>query len=293
MKIALALGGGGLRGAAHVSVLRALEAASVPIHIVTGTSAGAIIGALYAAGKSPDEILHFLRRTNPRRWFAADSTGLGLFSTDGIRRVLRAEIGGDARIEELPRRFACVAVDLAGHCERVFDRGSLADAVCASAAFPGLYAPLQMDGHMYADGGILNPVPFDIARQMGADRVLAVDLGTLEEEFVPQIPLHRRRGEALGVTLLFHTISRQKAYRVVDRAIGIMGWQIRQHKMKQAPPDALICPRVQKIGLMDFQMMEDALRAGEIAAQEALPQIQALLKPERFGWLERLKRVKR
>ncbi len=276
MKIGIALGGGGARGFAHIGVLRVLESARIPIDLIAGTSAGAIIGALYAAGKSPDDIEALVRDLRLRHWMTRDRTGMGLFSTDGFRRIIESAIGAGKRIEELPRRFFAVAVDLDAEEETVFETGDVASAVCASAAFPGILAPVKIGDCYYIDGGALNPVPFDVLRYRGADVVLAVDLGADEPIFTAGNLRHRRDAWFFQLIL---TAEQQKIFRVVARVIGIMTRQVRLQKLKQAPPDFTIYPNVQNIGLMDFDLVEEGVAAGAQAAQEALPQIVALIYP--------------
>ncbi len=277
MKLGLALGGGGAKGIAHVGVLRVLERARVPIHCIAGTSAGAIVGALYAAGKTPDEIEQLMRRLKLRDWLARDASGMGLFSTDGFRRVIESAIGADARIEHLPRRFAAVAVEMESQREVVFDVGRVADAVCASCAFPIVLAPAQFGGRHYLDGGLLNPVPFDVPRRLGAERVLAVDLAADEPSFTAH-PAALRRPEAILFRFIF-TAEQQKIFRVGARAISIMTQPARTLKQMQTPPDLTIYPDVQKIGLVDFDLMDISLVAGETAMRDALPQLERILQP--------------
>lgn len=281
LKIGLALSGGGAKGMAHIGALRVLEAARAPIDIVAGTSAGAIVGALYAAGKSPDDIERLMRQLNLRQWFARDRTGMGLFSTDGIRRIICTQVGKDTRIQDLPRAFACVAVDLDSRQEVIFDSGPVADAVCASAAYPGLFAPVQIAGRFLVDGGVLNPVPFDVTRRLGAERVIAIDLAA-DEPFFTSSGSRNKQHDGWLFRLLFKA-ERQKTLRVVARSIGIMTHELRVRKIEQAPAELIIYPDVQGIGLMDFDLVDACLAAGESAARDALPQIERIVMPPR-GW---------
>lgn len=278
MKIGIALGGGGAKGLAHLGALRVLESAGVKIEIVTGTSAGALIGALFAAGKSLDEIEALARLWTLRQFLTRDRTGTGLFSTDGIRHVIEIELGRNRRIEELPRTFACVAVDLDSQAEVVFDSGCIADAVCASAAFPGFFAPVSLDDRRLIDGGTLNPVPCDVARQLGAERVIAVDLSADEPVFTTA-GTRPFNPDSLLVTAIVSTAEKRKLVRVMARAIGIMGKRVRESKLAESPPDAIIRPEVQNVGLLDFDLTDECLAAGEIAARDALDQIQTLIMP--------------
>ncbi len=294
MKIGIALGGGGAKGVAHIGVLRVLESVGVKIDVIVGTSAGAIAGALYAAGKSADEIEQAIRRLTLRQLLARDRTGMGLFSTDGIRRVIENEIGAATRIEDLPRAFAAVAVDMDSGEEVAFDRGSVADAVCASAAFPGLFAPVHIDGRCHLDGGVTNPVPFDVVWRMGADRVLAVDLGADDPMFT--VALAHRRGGDLWYRLLC-TAESQGVVRVASRAIGIMAMQMRLQKMRQLPPDVTVYPDVQGVGLLDFDLARECIAAGEQAARAAMPQIIEVTRMPNWRyqsrrWLAQIRRTK-
>ncbi len=292
MKVGIALGGGGARGIAHISALRVLESAHIPIDIVTGTSAGAIIGSLYATGTSLDEIEALIRRSGLRHWLTRDRTGMGLFSTDGIRRILESEIGKGRRIEDLPGRFAAISVDIDSHQEVVSDSGLVADAVCASAAFPGLFAPVKIGERYLIDGGALNPVPFDTARRMGADVVIAIDLGAEEPLFTAGSLYQNRRNGWFFQMLL--TAEQQKIFRAVARAIGIMTRQLRAHKFKQSPPDLIIYPDVRNVGLLDFDLVDVCLAAGESATRAALPQVETLCSPSiKMQWRRTWKKIAR
>ncbi len=275
MKIGVALGGGGAKGLAHVGVLRVLDSAGIHIDIIAGTSAGAIAGSLYAAGKTPDEIELLIQGLRMQQLLTRDRTGMGFFSTDGIHRLIETAIGKATRIEDLPIQFIAMAVDVDSSAETAFDSGSVADAVCASAAFPGLFAPVEIDGRFYFDGGVTNSVPFDVVRRRGASRVLAVDLGSDDPVFTIQFP--HRRGSAWFYRLLF-VAGNQSIVRVATRAIGVMSRQIRMQKLKEFPPDLILHPLVQHVGMMDFDLSQDCIHAGEQAARDALPQIERVLK---------------
>ncbi len=264
---------------AHVTVLRVLESAHVPIDIIVGTSAGAIVGALYAAGKSPEEIQRLARTWSAHKWFGRDTTGMGLFSTGGIRRVIDSALGEDTHIEDLPRKFACVAVDIESRKQVVFQSGPVSDAVCASAAYPGLFAPVRIANCYYFDGGVLNPVPFDVARQLGADRVIASDLGVQEPFFSGLSETGLRPSNVLWQW--WYTMSHQPIFRIIERSVGIMSEEIRNQRLNAAPPDVMITPAVYNIGLLDFGLIEECFSAGEKAAIERLSEIERVVHPDK------------
>ena len=176
--VALALSGGGARGFAHIGVIRALLEAGVPIDVITGTSMGAMVGALCALGHAPDDILTRCRRwTTHRPW--TDFT-LPLASIVRGRRVRRAlqELLGEARIEDLWLPFACVSANLTRGLSVTHRRGPLTPLVLASNSVPGLAPPVLYEGDIHVDGGVLDNLPVLAARAMGAGRVIAVDVGS-------------------------------------------------------------------------------------------------------------------
>lgn len=261
---------------AHTGVLQVLDEARVPIDVIVGTSAGAIVGALYAGGMSGREIKKYSQSLSFRKWFARDTSGMGLFSTDGMRRIVETALGSDVNIEDLAKPFACVAVDLDSQQEVIFDSGPLADAVCASSAYPGLFAPVKIGNRVCFDGGVLNPVPFDVVRRYGADYVIAVDLGLQEPFFSALGEMRVKRGSFLGQW--FEQVARNNVIRVVERSLGIMSMQLRDNKLHQSPPDLMITPRVHNVGMLDFDQGEACCAEGEVAARLVQPQLERLLQ---------------
>jgi NTE family protein len=226
---------------------------------------------------------HIIRTTPLRQWFGRDRSGMGLFSTDGIRDVFESILGKDAQIENLPRRFGAVAVDIETQSEVVFDSGPVIDAVCASAAYPGLFAPVRIQERLFIDGGTLNPVPFDVVRRLGGEYVVAVDLWA-PEPFTLQPPT---RPSLLWQ--LFNAIPNAKIFRVVDRSIAVMMLGMRNAKMRIARPDILLTPKLQNVGLLDFDRIDVAMAEGQVVARDALDQIQREARLPR--WLYRSKKL--
>ena len=174
-RLALVLSAGCLRGYAHIGVLKALEEAGIRPDLVVGASAGAIVGALYAAGRSPTEIERAGDRlvvADLKRWALSRR---GLWRGDALESLLRSLLPV-ARIEHFPIRFAAVATDVASGRLAVFERGDAARAAHASAAMPGLFVPARIDGRWYADAGLRSPLPVRVARELGAQTVLAVNI---------------------------------------------------------------------------------------------------------------------
>jgi NTE family protein len=172
---ALVLGGGGCRGYGHIGVLRVLERERLRPVLVVGSSSGALVGALYAAGLPVDEIERFGERMSPnllRDWVFPK---LGVFGGDRIRRFVVERVG-ERKIQDLPMRFAAVATDLKTGTMKILSEGDLGRAVQASSSIPGLLEPVRIDGGIYVDGNLSAPVPVRAARKLGARRVVAVDV---------------------------------------------------------------------------------------------------------------------
>lgn len=255
LKIALALGGGAARGFAHIGVIKALEAQGIVPDIVVGTSAGSVVGALYAAGLSGFEL-----------------QGLALPMEEGMladwtlpnRGVLKGEVLQDfinrtvknLPIQRLPRPLGVVASDLQSGEMVLFRRGDTGMAVRASSAVPGVFQPVEIGGRDYVDGGLTSPVPAQAARSMGADFVIAVDISNVV------------RRERLAGTL-----------DVLLQTFAIMGHAISRHELEDA--DIVIRPRTAAVSTTDFEGRHLAILEGEKAAAAILPQLKAKLAQAR------------
>ncbi len=247
--VALVLGGGGLRGFAHVGVLRALEEAGITPDIIVGTSAGAVVGAAYASGLTPAQIESAGRDVRLSSLIDWTLDSGGIMRGNNLAHWIDTMTGG-VPIEQFPRRFAAVATDLQSEQAVLLDRGTPGDAIRASAAVPGMNVPVPYaNGHLI-DGGVTSLVPVKFAHAMGADFVIAVD-----------IYCHGRRSEGLG------------APAVIRRVMHTQSCLIAAPEMAEA--DVLIAPvaTVSRMSARDEQ--ERAIQAGYEAARAALPRILA------------------
>lgn len=175
--LGLALGGGGALGAAHVGVLQVLTQRDIKPDLVVGTSAGAVIGAAYAAGMDLDELEEAVISSS---WgdFGTFSfaPGIGLLDADGLRATIDRVVGRHLLIEDLPIRFGAVATDLATREVVLIDHGSVADAVCASISVPGIFRPTRLNGQLLVDGGVMQNLPLEATFEAGARHVIGVRL---------------------------------------------------------------------------------------------------------------------
>lgn len=173
--LGLALGGGAARGFAHIGALKALDDAGISPQFVAGTSVGSLVGALYCAGRRWSEILAKAEGMDWRDLVTLTFPRLGVVKPEGLRDLLE-ELVGQRSVEELPIPFAAVAVDLVSAREVVLDSGPVSRAVLASCSIPGVFVPVLEEDSVLVDGGVLNAVPADVVRRMGAEFVIAVDL---------------------------------------------------------------------------------------------------------------------
>ncbi|HEY76657.1 MAG TPA: patatin-like phospholipase family protein [Thermoflexia bacterium] len=273
-RVGLALSGGGVRGLAHIGVLKVLEQEGIPIHFLAGTSMGGFIAAAYAAGFSPADLeAEALQFSNPRHLIGFLERSLprrGLVAADKIEGYLRERLG-DATFDRLRLPLALVAVDLNSGEKVVLREGSVVEAVRATTALPGVFPPVERDGQLLVDGGLLDNLPADVVREMGADVVIAVDVSTDEKAvaFFAEA-LQRRRFVPEGLVELME---------VLWRSVMVMQQEANRRSLEAANPDVLIRPPIPAgvMVLSGFGRAAEVIRAGEVAAQEALPRIRRLL----------------
>lgn len=249
-RIALALGGGAAKGFAHVGVIRQLEKAGLRADIVAGTSAGAVVGAIYASGLSGEQLYRRALAMNEDDLKDFTLSASGFLKGDKLQAFINRQVGRK-RIEQLPRRFAAVATNFDTGERSPFTQGDTGLAVRASAAIPNVFQPVSIKGRRYVDGGLVSPVPVVTARELGADIVIAVDISSK--------PVQRKSG-------LFGTL---------DQSLTIMNQAALQLELKQA--DVILRPRVLGVGAADFDQRSRAIREGEKVGREAIPVIRRVL----------------
>jgi len=244
-RVGLALGGGGARGIAHIGVLAELEAENIPVHLIAGTSAGSLVGALYAAGLSPDQLLALAQRTTWRDLVHLTLPRVGLVNAEPMQTLLN-DIFGNGNIEDLPIPFAAVTCDLVTGQEVVITKGNIAVAVRASCSIPGIFVPVPHGNYLLVDGGLVNGVPVSVAKSMGSNMTIAV---RLNQGVTPSQHLHNIFG-------------------ILAQAAEIM-----QRSQHMAEPDILISPDITNHSMADLNRVLPAYFAGRTATQAALPDI--------------------
>lgn len=256
-KIALVLGGGAARGFAHIGVIRALEQEKIPVDLVVGTSVGSLIGAIYAADRNSFELEWTAFQLEKEDLFDFGVlnavTGMGLAKGDKLEAWVQKHIRTQD-IEKLRLPFAAVATDLNWGHKVVLDRGSVAKAVRASSAIPGVFQPVAHQGKFLVDGGVVDNIPISVARAKGADLVIAVDISANLGN--PNIT------NLLGVTL---------------QATNIMFALNVERSKKDA--DVLITPQgIGDVGTLDFTQKKRCMVSGMQAGQQAVPAIRKAIQ---------------
>ena len=273
IQIGLALSGGGAKGIAHIGVLKVLEEARIPVHMVAGTSMGGVVAAIYAAGRSAAEIEQLLRSLRLIDIAQRDRTGLGLLSQGKIASRLREVLGGDLTFDQLKLPLALVAVDLETGEEVVIRDGSVVEGVLATTALPIIFPPLRWNGRWLVDGGMLNPLPFDVVRRMGADRVIAVHtLHDLSDILETEPPPGGHGAEAI-IRLLLYRSRWTPLLNVSERSMGIMSRKLIEQRMRESPPDLMLEVPLKGVGLFDLDQVDVCLRAGEETARQHLSEL--------------------
>lgn len=248
-KIALALGGGAAKGFSHVGVIKALEAQGINVDIVVGTSAGSVVGSLYAAGYSGFDLQKMAMQLEQ------DSVGDFVLPSRGFIKgeLLQNFINKSVQnrpIEKLNKPFAAIATDLQSGERMVFRRGNTGMAVRASSSVPGVFRPVNINGRDYVDGGLTSPVPVAAAREMGGDVVIAVDISSKPE--------YTKVEGTLDILL---------------QTANIMGQRISEYELAGA--DVVVRPKVLQMGSAEFEKKHEAILEGEKALQAVLPAIRS------------------
>ena len=280
-RIGLALGGGGARGLAHIGVLRVLKEESIPIDLVVGTSAGALVGGAFASGINPDELERkaeeYLNspefQSSAMKGFeaahASEAQGLtqriqsflknhyyvvqamfkpGILSNEEFQETINYFIP-DIQIEDMPIRFRAVATDLVSGAQIIFSKGSLRQAVGASCAVPGAIEPLEEGERLLSDGGIISLIPSSVAREQGADVVIAV---AVDRGLSPREDL-------------------RTVVDIYQRASEIMGEKLKEYELAAA--NVVILPDVGELHWSNFSQAMNLIKEGEMAAQRKMEDI--------------------
>ncbi len=250
--VALALGGGASKGFAHIGIIKVLKENNIPVKVVTGTSAGSIVGSLYASGMSPDRLeleAEILGKTDLVDLTLSSS---GFIKGEKLQNYINQKVG-NRPIQQLPIKFAAVATDFESGKAVAFNRGNVGQAVRASASIPNVFQPTTIGGRRYVDGGLSQPVPVSAAKKQGANFIIAVDISARPVKNV-----------------------NQGFFSYLDQTFNVMSIPLLQHELGQA--NVVIKPQVLEMGSIGgFDQKRRAIQLGEEAARAALPEIKRKL----------------
>ncbi len=300
MKLGLSLGGGGARGSATIGALMELDLLGIRPDLITGTSIGAIIGAMLSAGFTPNQMADLLRGVKPTSLYTLPQDGRSITSNERVEAMLAkrfVDFFGEAHFEGRPRQrptfadltipLAVVTTDLVTHQEVVIDEGDLVRALVASASVPVLFPPVPYADRMLVDGGMVNNLPVDVARSRGALFTIAVDLSyaapyTSElQQLKDKDNLFKVEWAELVSGKIFdralYSAARRPMWHVVTALMDIVTTQNSRLNSTFNPPDVLIRPYMGEIGLLDFHMADEGIEAGRKAVHRAAPDIERLL----------------
>ena len=253
-KVGLALGGGAARGFAHVGVIQVLEEAGLKPDLVVGTSAGSLVAALYASGRTPAQLQQVAETMEEAAFtdWTLPIFSRGMLRGEALARYVNAQVGGKL-IEQMALPLGIVATDLNTGSGVLFQRGDTGTAVRASSAVPALFLPVKIGSQEYVDGGLVSPVPVRYARQMGAELVIAVDISSAPE------------GNPAGDTL-----------QILLQTFAIMGKSINAYELREA--DVVVRPALAGVGSADFTARRRAIEAGRAAMLRLLPQVRSAME---------------
>ena len=248
-RVALALGGGAARGFAHIGVIQVLEENGIHVDLVTGTSAGSLVAAMYASGRNGKELETIALNMDESALTDWSFPGRGMIRGTALADYVRAQVGNRS-FDQMKMPLGIVATDLdSGHLI-LFRRGDVGTAVRASSAVPAVFQPVKLGTHEYVDGGLTSPVPVRSAREMGADVIIAVDIS--------QLPDGGATGDALHMLL---------------QTFSIMSRSINELELKEA--EIVLHPKLTGVAGTDFTLRKKNIEAGREAALAALPAIRA------------------
>jgi NTE family protein len=248
------LGGGAARGFAHVGVIQVLEEHGIKPSLVTGTSAGSMVAAFYASGKTGAQLQHVAETMDEAAFtdWTLPIFSRGILRGDALAKYVQNQVSS-RQIEDMPLPLGIVATDLQNGQGVLFRRGDTATAVRASSAVPAIFQPVRIGNREYVDGGLVSPVPVRYAKQMGADFVIAVDISTPPES------------SPSGDT-----------FQILMQTFNIMGKSINTLELREA--DVVVRPLLAGVGSADFNARKRSIAAGRAAMQLRLPELKLALE---------------
>lgn len=312
MKIGLALGAGAARGWAHIGIIKALEELGVKIDVVAGCSIGAYVGAAYASGKL-SELEEWALTLSEWQVFSLLGIGFkrgGLASGQKVFEKHKAEFCAPS-FEDMNLPFTAVATDLYSGKEVVFNKGSVNEAIQASCAIPALFPPIERDGRWLVDGAVVNPVPVNLCRQLGADFVIAINLSAdfrpqLIEQFEHDHEVNQKKTDDFlsragnGIMKQWFSSSESESttnkipapsmMSVMSGALEILQARVTRSRLAGDPPDLLIEPQLRDVGMLEFHRAQELSKKGYDAVYRIAEQIKYQLNMQKIEGFQQIEK---
>lgn len=283
-KIALVLSSGGARGYVHIGAIEELEAQGYEITSIAGTSMGALIGGMYAAGKLP-EVSEWMRGLDAKQVFSLTDISLALNHIVKGEKVMQAlkKIVPDVRIEELAIPYCAVASDMTYRREMPITEGSLYEAIRASISIPSFFKPVKKGDSVLVDGGLTNPLPLDRVRRTEDDLLVAINVSAPSDNNIPEIKKRAQQMHRRGMPLWERIALPQPAvesnyYTLLSKSFSLMIERNAQLSLRLTPPDVLVNVPVNRFGSYDYTNAEKMIRHGRAKMREALYEWQRIEK---------------
>jgi len=298
LKFGLALGSGSARGLAHVGVIQVLEAYGIPIDMIAGTSIGSVIGSLYASGASIEQLMEAALSMKRGKALALLDPALphsGFIKGHRAEEIIKTIALKDKTFDELNIPFAAVATVLKNGAEAVIKKGKVIDAVRASISIPGIFTPVKYQDYYLVDGGLVNPVPVDVTKDLGADIVIAVSLSRIRSRTITldmnntRVNIKSQKDKSTDSILELKSIIQQKIeaakstlkaphiFEIITQTIDIMESKIIERSLEGT--DVVIVPfGLKHVRDFDFDKAEHLIKGGIIATLHKLPEIKSVIK---------------
>lgn len=265
LKIGLALGGGGARGGAHIGVIRALEEEGIKIDYVAGTSIGALVGGIYAAGGLDflEEVAYKITWQKLLKYMDISMPTKGILNGNKIHKLIQEKLLPKKTFRVLDIPFCAITTDSLTAEEIQINSGKLSDAIRSSISLPGIFQPFKKDGRYLVDGGLVNPLPINVVQKMGADIIIAVDLNHNYENKKNNKYKIKSKGPSI--------------VEVLGNSINIMQDQITQKNLIKFPADILIRPKLGPVTIFDFHRSPEIIKEGYESTKMLMPEIKKIL----------------
>lgn len=288
-QVALVLSSGGARGYAHIGAIEELEEEEYEITSIAGTSMGALIGGMYAAGKLP-EVHQWLESLSKRQIFSLVDWSVSLNHVVKGDKVMDAlkQLVPDVNIEDLPVSFRAVATDIKNHQEVVFEKGSLYEAIRASISIPSFFRPVKTDGHVLIDGGVMNPLPLNRVKRTDGDLLVAVNVSAPSDREIDELrnqaeSLYKKEAPVLQRIIPSAPAVESNYFSLLSKTFSLMIEQNANLSLQLTPPDVLVNIPMNRFGGFDYDKVEKISKFGKARMKEALNDYRSLAREMSFG----------